>query len=120
MKANNLKKILKAKLSTVCDHVYSKIADDENMYPHIVFRMPVTRREYANLDNITIDIDVWTKSDYEANQMVDAITEMFNCANLPQDEILPTFFVESVKDLEESDKSIIHKSIELLCENYER
>ena len=72
------------------------------------------------MNAVTVDIEVWTKSQIEANDIVDKVEKLFDNVNLPQDDILPTFFVENIKEVPDEDKTIVHRHIELSVQNYER
>lgn len=119
MRINSLRKLIKSQLDTVCNRVYSSVADCDALYPHIVYSFPVTRKTDA-MNAVTVDIEVWTKSQIEANDIVDKVEKLFDNVNLPQDDILPTFFVENIKEVPDEDKTIVHRHIELSVQNYER
>lgn len=120
MSSNKLRKLIKDRLLSVCDKVYYRIAEDENLYPHITFEIRQIRKIDEPKDEAAIDIEIWTKSEAAANDMMDAVESVFNCRNDPQDDFLPTFFVEKITSVGDEDKSIIHKHIELSAQLYER
>lgn len=120
MTGNDLRELIKTKLSTLCNNVYYFLADENSMFPHLVFNLArQTKYDFAR-DDITLDVEVFTKSEAEAQNLADAIETMFNNLNDPQEELLPTFFVERITQVAESDKDIRHKSIEITIQNYER
>lgn len=120
MKTNELRKMLKERLSHCCETVYFKLAADNALYPHIVFSFPVTNKLDAARDDTTVDIEIWAKSEFDACEILDSVEESFNVKNLPQIDYLPTIYVEIIKDVEDPDKSIVHKHVELSVQNYER
>lgn len=120
MTGNDLRELIKTKLSTLCNNVYYFLADENAMFPHLVFNLArQTKYDFAR-DDVTLDVEVFTKSEAEAQNLADAIETMFNNLNDPQEELLPTFFVERITQVAESDKDIRHKSIEITIQNYER
>ena len=120
MTGNKLRKLVKSKLLEVCPNVYYRLADDKNMYPHITFIFGKTRKYDVARNDVTMDVDIWTKSESEAQDMADEVESMFNSLNDPQEEFLPTFFVEGIKEIEDADKSIKRVSVEVTIQNYER
>ena len=120
MTGNELRELVKGKLDTLCQNVFYYLADDGAMYPHIVFNLARSNKYDFARDDVTLDIDVFTKDEVEAQSLADRIETMFNNLNDPQNAFLPTFFVERINQVAESDKSIRHKSIEISVQNYER
>jgi hypothetical protein len=98
------------------------------MYPHVVFKLNKTRKYDMARDDVTIDVDIWTKADgygtdvseVEAFNIADTIEAAFNNRNSPQDTFLPTFFVENIQEIEDADKDITHIAVEITAQNYER
>ena len=120
MSGNELRKLIKSRLLSVCDKVYYRIAEDKNLYPHITFEIRQIRKIDEPKDEATIDIEIWTKSESTANDMMDTVESIFNCRNDPQEDLLPTFFVEKITPVHDEDKSIVHKHVELSAQLYER
>lgn len=120
MTGNELRELVRAKLYTLTQYVYYFLADKDAMYPHIVFNLSRTSKYDAARDDVTLDVEIFTKSESEAQDLADAVEAMFNVVNDPQDTLLPTFFVESIRQVPESDKSIRHKTVEITVQNYER
>lgn len=120
MTGNELRELVKSKLETLCQNVYYFLADEGGMYPHIVFNLARASKYDLARDDVTLDVDIFSKSEPEAQTLADTVESMFNALNDPQNQFLPTFFVESIKNVPESDKSIRHKTVEITVQNYER
>jgi hypothetical protein len=120
MTGNEVRELVRGKLYTLCQYVYYVLADDDAMYPHIVFNLSRSAKYDLARDDITLDVDIFTKDEKEAQDLADAVEKMFNNLNDPQNNFLPTFFTERITNVIESDKSIRHKSVEITVQNYER
>lgn len=120
MTGNDLRKLIETKLSTLCQKVYYFLADDDAMFPHIVFNLSRSTKLDGARDDVTLDVEIFTKSEPDAQNLADAVETMFNVKNDPQETFLPTFFVERITQVPEPDKSIRHKSVEITVQNYER
>ncbi len=120
MTGNDLRELIYSKLTTVCSNVYYFLADEGAMYPHIVFNLSRQSKYDFARDDVTLDIDVFTKDEATAQTYADTIEAMFNNLNDPQTDFLPTFFTERITQVAESDKDIRHKTIEVVIQNYER
>lgn len=122
MRTNDLKKLILSKLKTVASNVYYEIASDDAMYPHIVFNFnnlnlgDLTRQDYM------LDIDIWSKGKdtKTVDDMCDTIENLLQAENLPQEHILPTFYLVDRKSLPDEDKTIRHRLIRFQIQNYER
>lgn len=93
--------------------VYYERADENAMFPHVVFAVDRVDELDIHRHDYTIVIDVWCKDEAatQAENMADAIEDAFNANNLPQDTILPTFFLESrMTVMDEDKKSATSKS----------
>lgn len=98
---------------------YYKIADDENLYPHIVFYFynmdfPETKDNYFR-----IRIGIWERDEVEVNRIASEITKYFDGLNYPTESILPTFYVDST-DESENKNGISNINIDLIASTYER
>ena len=120
MTGNKLRELIQSKLKTICDNVYYYLADDHKMYPHIVFHLSRSMKYDFARDDVTLDVDIYTKDEENAQDLADSVESMFNNLNDPQSTLLPTFFVERITSVADADKDIRHKSIEITIQNYER
>ena len=127
-RTNNLKKLVKSILSEKnfieeygIKEVYFEQASDDAMFPHIVFAFDAVGTGDLNRHDLLLVVDVYAKgcSTELIEDTCDEIEDMFDAANLPQDTILPTFFLESRRRVLDNDKSIRHRQIEILVQNYE-
>lgn len=121
-RTNELRKLIKSRLGTVCSRVYYDTADDSGMYPHIVF-------SYDNIDtgdlhrhDMMVNVDIWdkSKSAFTIETLADRVEDLFCAVNLPQDTILPTFFLAGRKSIPDEDKRIKHRLIKVVVQNYEK
>lgn len=119
-KTNDLRRLVQEQLKTITENVYHKIADEDAVYPHIVHVIDRTNVIAEHRDDVTLIVDVWTKSAPEALELADAVESVLNRKNLPQETILPTFFLETKIDVKDDDKSICHIQLSFNVQNYER
>lgn len=119
-KTNELRKLIHTQLKTITADVYYKKADDDAIYPHIVHALERTNLIAEHRDDVTLVVDVWTKSVSKALEMADSVERVLDRENLPQDTILPTFFLETKIDVKDEDKSISHIQLTFNVQNYER
>ena len=119
-KTNDLRRLVQEKLKEINSLVYYKKADKDAMYPHIVHMIDRVNLIAEHRDDVSLIVDVWAKSELDANELADTVENVFNRENLPQDTILPTFFLENRFDIDDDDNSISHIQIIFNVQNYER
>lgn len=121
-KTLELRKVIKAKLDTISNsgNTYYEIADDGCKYPYKVFSFDNIDLGDLNRDDLILVIDVWTKDVKEADRIADDIEGLFKMLNSPTSTILPTFYRYSRQALLDEDKTIKHRQIKILIQNYER
>ena len=121
-KTNDLRLLIQSKLKSVCEDVYYENAKDDAMYPHCVFSFGNILNDDLHRSDLTVEIDVWDKSMSAGviEDLCDDIEAMFNASNLPQETILPTFFLMNRVAVPDEDKKIRHRLIKVLVQNYER
>lgn len=119
-KTNDLRKLVQTQLKSITANVHYKNADEGTLYPHIVHVVERTNKIVEHRDDVSVVIDVWTKSATEAVELADSVERILDRENLPQDTILPTFFLESKIDVKDEDKSISHIQLTFNVQNYER
>ena len=101
--------------------IYHEIASDDKMYPHIVYSFDRINTGDLYRHDLSLTIDIYDKANsaYLIEQIADDVEDMFNAENLPQDKILPTFYLESRIPIIDEDKKIKHRQIEVIVQNYE-
>lgn len=126
---NETRKLIKSQLDSLkadfgVKEVYFKIADNKQLYPHVVFNFDGINA--YNEDNNRLDyrlvVDIWDKghSSTKVEDITDAVIEKLKKSNLPQRDILPTFYLESSRSVIDEDKNIKHNQIRFTIQNYER
>ena len=118
-KINDLPYLVTTKLKTVCDDVYFEMADEHSMYPHIVFDY---NRANSFQNTLDVNIDIWDKNESAVaiENLTDAVEELFNNINSPQDTIIPTFYVEDRVIVPDPDKKLRRRRVKLSVNFYER
>lgn len=127
-RTNKLRKLVKSilgeskfKAKHGIKEIYYELASDNKMYPHIVFSFDGINTGDLYRHDLSLIIDIYDKSDsaYLVEQIADDVEDMFNAENLPQDTILPTFYLEARRPVIDEDKKIKHRQIEVIVQNYE-
>ena len=121
-RTNDLKILLKTKLNALTTNVFFEQATDNALYPHVVFSFreidlgDLWRQDYV------LEVDVWDKgtSTTRVDELSDEIEDLLQAENLPQENILPTFYKIDRKSILDSDKSIKHRLIRFQIQNYVR
>jgi hypothetical protein len=119
-KTNDLRKLVQTRLKDITPLVYYRKADEDALYPHIVHLIDRVNILAEHRDDVSLVVDIWTKSDSVANELADAVEKSFDRENLPQETILPTFFLETRIYVEDDDKNISHIQMTFTVQNYER
>lgn len=121
-RTNELKKFLQTKLKTITNDVYYEQADDNALYPHIVFSFRTIDLGDLSRQDYILEIDLWDKGlDTNAiDKMADDVENLLQGQNLPQTGILPTFYLYDRKSILDSDKDIKHRLIRFQIQNYVR
>lgn len=121
-KTNDIRKLVQSKLKTVFNHVYYENADENTMYPHCVFSFSSIDLGDLSRDDLILNVDVWDRSTsaFMIEDLCDDVEALFNCQNMPQDTILPTFFRINRVPVNDEDKKIRHRLLKFQIQNYER
>jgi hypothetical protein len=121
-RTNDLKKLIQTKLKTLATNVYFEEASDNALYPHIVFAFrTIDLGDLARQDYI-LEVDIWDKgtSTTQVDELSDKVEDLLQAKNLPQTNILPTFYKIDRKSIKDEDKSIKHRLIKFQIQNYVR
>ena len=126
MRTNDLKRLVQNKLKTVTAKVYHELADDNAVYPHIVFNFRRIDLGDLSRQDYILEVDVWdklsgtNKSTQTIDNLADSVEKLLQAENLPQDYILPTFYLIDRQNVLDEDKQIRHRKIQFQVQNYER
>lgn len=114
-----LRKIIKSQIDSVVESYYRK-ADVKKSYPYAVFDFENIDLGDIHRDDLILIVDVWGKGEDTAQieDIADRIEAIFNAANLPGDEVLPTFYRVSRKPIDDEDKSLIRRQLKFQIQNY--
>ena len=119
-KTNSLRKIIQSNLSTIIKSFY-RVADEKEQYPYVVYDFENIDLGDINRDDLILIIDLWGKGTDTTSieETADHIEKMFNAANLPSNEVLPTFYRISRKPIDDEDKTLIHRQLKFQVQNYD-
>ena len=122
MRTNDLKKLVQTKLKTLTTNVYYEIADKDAVYPHIVFNFRRIDLQDLSRQDYILEVDVWDKgtSTTAVDDLADSVENLLQGKNLPQTNVLPTFYLIDRRNILDEDKSIRHRQIQFQIQNYER
>ncbi|MER2108192.1 MAG: hypothetical protein ABS949_14760 [Solibacillus sp.] len=120
MKTNALRKIIQSNIQSVVTSYY-RTADPGALYPHAVYDFENIDLGDIWRDDSILIIDIWDKGNDTARieDITDSIEAMFNAANLPNDEVLPTFYRIGRKPIDDEDKTIMHRQLKFQVQNYD-
>ena len=118
-KTNRLREIIQAKINSHLQCFY-RTADSETSFPHAVYDFESIDLGDINRDDLILIIDIWGKGKdtSQIEEIADNIETIFNAANLPSEEVLPTFYRISRKPIDDEDKTIIHRQLKFQIQNY--
>ena len=121
-RTNDLKKLVQEKLKTLTTNVYFEQSADNALYPHIVFSFKEISLGDISRQDYTLDVDLWTKGTNTTaiDELADKVEDLLHKENLPQTNILPTFYKIDRKSILDPDKTIKHRLIRFQIQNYVR
>lgn len=122
MRTNDLKLLVQTKLKTVTTKVYHEVADENAVYPHIVFNFRRIDLGDLSRQDYVLEVNVWDKSNstQQVDNLADSVEKLLQAENLPQDHVLPTFYLIDRQSILDEDKTIRHRRIQFQVQNYER
>lgn len=114
-----LRKIIKSQIDSVVESYYRKV-DVKKSYPYAVLDFENIDLGDIHRDDLILIVDVWDKGEDTAQieDIADRIEAIFNAANLPGDEVLPTFYRVGRKPIDDEDKSLIRRQLKFQIQNY--
>ena len=121
-RTNDLKKLIQEELKTITSEVYFQQARDNALYPHIVFNFREISLGDLSRQDYVLEVDVWDKGTLTTtvDALADDVEDLLHTENLPQENVLPTFYKIDRKSIIDSDKDIKHRLIRFQIQNYVR
>lgn len=122
MRTNDLKKLIEAQLKTLTTNVYHEVAKNNAMYPHIVYSLERLELGDLSRQDYILTLGIWDKSTSttRVDDLTDSAENLLQGANLPQKNVLPTFYLIDRKNILDQDKQIRHRVVRFQIQNYER
>ena len=118
-KTNSLRKIVKSNIDSIVK-AYYRTSDPKSDYPYAVYDFESIDLGDIFRDDLILIVDVWGKGkDTTAiEEIADRIELLFNAANFPADDSLPTFYRISRKPIDDEDKTLIRRQLKFQIQNY--
>jgi len=118
-KTNALRKIIQSNINSVVKSYY-RVADAKADFPHAVYDFENIDLGDINRDDLILIIDIWGKGKdtSQIEEIADQLETMFNAANMPGEEVLPTFYRISRKPIDDEDKTLIRRQLKFQIQNY--
>jgi len=121
-KTYDLRKLIKTQLDTVEGATYHRRASADEDFPYKVYTLESVECPDSSRDLYDLCVDIWGDSSdaQDLDDLGDEIEALFNSVNLPQTNILPTFFRSSRYYVEDPDKDLLHLQLHFDVQLYER
>ena len=119
-KTNALREIIQTNISSIIKSFY-RVADEKEKYPYAVYDFETIDLGDIARDDLILIIDLWGKGTdtSEIEEVADQIEAMFNAANLPNEDVLPTFYRINRKPIDDPDKTLIRRQLKFQIQNYD-
>ncbi len=118
-KTNSLRKIIQSKINPIIKSYY-RVADPKADFPRAVYDFENIDLGDLSRDDLILIVDLWDKGNdtSKIEDIADQIEEMFNAANLPDENVLPTFYRISRKPIDDEDKTLMRRQLKFQIQNY--
>lgn len=118
-KTNSLRKIIQSKINPIIKSYY-RVADPKADFPRAVYDFENIDLGDLNRDDLILIVDLWDEGNdtSKIEDIADQIEEMFNAANLPDENVLPTFYRISRKPIDDEDKTLMRRQLKFQIQNY--
>ena len=119
-KTTALRKIIKSNIDSVVKSYY-RIADAKALFPHAVYDFENIDLGDIHRDDLILIVDLWGKGNdtSQIEEMADQLEKIFNAANLPGEDVLPTFYRVSRQPIDDEDKTLIRRQLKFQIQNYD-
>lgn len=121
-KTLELRKVIKGLLEEFVGNVYYEEASSKAQFPYIVYDFQNIGLDSFPRSDYLLIVDIWDRNQYSDNveELADSIEKKLGIANLPNDKILPTFYVNNRRSLRDEDKTLKRRQVEFTVQVYER
>lgn len=118
-KTYSLRMIIQSNINPIVK-LFHMDADKDKLFPHAVYHFENIDLGDINRDDLILVIDIWDKGTDTSRieEIADRIEALFNAANLPNEDVLPTFYRISRKPIDDEDKTMIHRQLKFQIQNY--
>ena len=115
-----LREVIKSNIDSVVKSYY-RSADPDALFPHAVYDFESIDLGDLFRDDLILIVDLWGKGKdtSQIERMADQLEAIFNSANMPTNNILPTFYRISRKPIDDEDKTLIRRQLKFQIQNYE-
>lgn len=119
-KTIELRKVITGLLKQSNVDVYYENAIDTATFPYIVYNLESVNFGNTGRDDIYLEVDVWDRNTSSTNVEIisDYIEEILNSLNNPTSNVLPTFYKDSRRALQDEDKTIRRRLLRFVIQNY--
>lgn len=124
---NELRRLVLARLNTIktelgITDIGYRLVRDDTLFPHIILDFPSITPMDMGREDFMMDVHIWSKDQFRAFEILDAVKYMFAFLNAPADlpgqSIFPTFYELSAGQIEDPDKTICHLVLRLQGQAY--
>ena len=117
-KTLELRGIVMTQLNKSNGQSYYEIALDTAIYPYKVFTFDNIDLGDMVRDDLIMIVDVWSNDAKEADLLADTLEDVLNGNNAPSGTSYPTFYRISRSTIPDENKSIKHRQLKFLIQNY--
>lgn len=99
---------------------YHRQAPDDAAYPYKVYTLERVDLADLSRDDYDLCVDIWDRGNdpKTVEEIADRLCDLLNAANVPRDDILPTFFRDNSYPVEDPDKKLIHQQLHFTVQLY--
>lgn len=118
-KTNSIRRIIQSNINPIIK-LYYRVADAKAAFPHAVYDFETIDLSDLCRDDLILIIDLWGKGKDTSTieDIADQIERILNAANMPGEEVLPTFYRISRQPIDDEDKTLIRRQLKFQIQNY--
>jgi len=121
-KTQALRTVVVSQLNGVGITAYYRKAPNTAEFPYAVFNFVGINNGDTARDDMTLEIDLYDhdRDAKDIEDLADTLEEHLRFANLPNGDILPTFWADNRVYVEDADKDIQHLVLNYTVQNYKK